>query len=534
MSLHQEIFGATDGARADEAEPDVGDRRPDRRPGRHVGRRGVPVLALLAVIVVLGGVMRFVGVLRAYDIYTDEFIYRDEGLSVLAGHMPPLEPGGSPFLVHPPGLFLIEAPWLWVFGTPGSPFHQIASLRVLQGFLALGTIVLLYLLVRRLAGRVPGLVAAGLFAADPYVLRQNGRILQETAVLLLALGGYLCVLALIRRRGSPRSWWILVGAGLLLGCSVLTKDLAVAVTVAPLLVMLALGWGAERRDLAAVLGISAVPYAIYAVWVTAAGYGGLLWQFKVSGIERMIGLDVYTGYNVAGAPSVASTLRAQLLDYGVSYALVVVGVLGAVYLLWRPRGDGERFMALTALGGAALVGYGTLFSTIEEHFLYYVAVPGIVTAVVAVTRLVRERPASGGARRVAVLVVAAVLVLVAAVDTAAWVRTRTVPDTGQEQAVAWLDAHVPDGTTVAVVADQTQEALEGTGISAVVVDDPRALAERDVTYLVVLGKLVEQRYSDLTPAELDWVEARSTPVFRVESRSYDTVTILRSTAPAQW
>lgn len=150
------------------------------------------------------------------------------------------------------------------------------------------------------------------------------------------------------------------------------------------------------------------------------------------------------------------------------------------------------------------------------------------------TRLVRERPASGGARRVAVLVVAAVLVLVAAVDTAAWVRTRTVPDTGQEQAVAWLDAHVPDGTTVAVVADQTQEALEGTGISAVVVDDPRALAERDVTYLVVLGKLVEQRYSDLTPAELDWVEARSTPVFRVESRSYDTVTILRSTAPAQW
>ncbi len=502
--------------------------------GRHRERSRVPRALTLPGIVLLAGVLRLVGVLSAYDIYTDEFIYRDEGFSVLRGHVPPLEPDGAPFLVHPPGLFLLEARWMQLVGIPADPFEQIESLRVMQAVLALVSLVLLFLLVRRAAGRTPALVAAGLFAADPYILRQNGRILQETAVLLFVLGGYLCLLALVRARGTPHPRAAVWGAGLLFGFAVVTKDIAVALTVLPLAVLLAAGWGPPRRRVAAVLAILPLPYLGYAAWTWGQGLGAELWAFKLSGVERMVGLDVYTGYNVEGAPSVTTTFLAQFLDYGVSFALIGAGCLGAAYLLLRPGHEVDRVLAVVTLSAAAVVGYATVFSTIEEHFLYFVAVPGTATAVVAGHRVLHLDRWPRAARRRLTGLVVAVLVVVAGLDAAAWVHTRTVPDTGQEQAVAWLEDNAPSGSVVAAVADQTEEALVGSGLRPVPVDDPNVLASQNVRYLVVLTKLVNQGYVGTSPADVRWFRARGREVFSVPSRSYDEVVILETTSPAAW
>lgn len=60
------------------------------------------------------------------------------------------------------------------------------------------------------------------------------------------------------------------------------------------------------------------------------------------------------------------------------------------------------------------------------------------------------------------------------------------------------------------------------------------MAAQHVTYLVILKKLVDQGYTDTTPADLRWYRARSTTGFSTSSRSYDRVTVLRTTNVNAW
>jgi len=418
-------------------------------------------------------------------------------------------------------------------GQHGDQFQRIESMRVLQAVLGVISTILVYALVRQLAGRWPALVAAALFSADPYVLRQNGRILQETAALLFVLAGYVCLLAVARApaRRSPASVW---GVGLMFGLAVLTKDMSAGVTVLPILVLVVTGWGPARRILATALVISAVPYGLYALWTWQQGLGGELWEAKTSGLQRIIGIDVYTGYNVQGL-SVTATIMSQLLDYGLSFAVFGIGVLGGALLLMRPRHDADRIVGLFTIAAAGIVAYAALFSTIEEHFLYFVAVPGLASAVIAVTRLLDLGARSPRHRRPMIVAVVAAMLLVVGLDAAAWVRTRTVPDNAQQEAVSWLEHHAPKGATVAVVAEQTQEALQGTGLNAVILDEsPEVMVAQDVTYLVVMKKLVDQGYTETSPATMNWYRARSTTAFSARSRSYGEVTVLRTTDVDAW
>lgn len=491
-------------------------------------------LGLLAVVVV-AAVLRLFNRLTSYDVYVDELIYRDVGRSLGQGNLPPLDTDGQPFLVHPPGLFMLQAGWEAVFRPAGDPFQQVASLRLLQTALAVLSVVLLFVLVRRASGSpAAGLVAAGLFAADPYVIRQNARILQETAVMAFVLAGYVVLVA--GTRGSQRRPLLpAASAGLLFGLAVLTKDMAVAVTVVPLLVLLATGWGPPRRHVAVSLAATAVPYGLYLGWLGVRGMADEYWDAKLSLVQRIVGLDVYTGYNANGL-SVADTFAAQALNYGVSFALMGAGVCGAVFLLAWPRHPSDRVLAVFSLSGAAMVVYGTLFSTIEEHFFYFVAVPAIATASLGVMRVLQSRWFTSDLRRQRVVgsAIAGVLALVLAMDALAWSRTRFEPDDAHQEAVEWLRSHVPPGEGVAYVAVQTEMALEGTGIRAFPLDDPDRMAASNVTYLVVLEKLVNQGYADATPADVRWYAERGTTVFRDRGRSYDTVTVLRTKDPTVW
>ena len=183
-----------------------------------------------------------------------------------------------------------------------------------------------------------------------------------------------------------------------------------------------------------------------------------------------------------------------------------------------------------------MVVYGTLFSTIEEHFFYFVAVPAIATASLGVMRVLQSRWFTSDLRRQRVVgsAIAGVLALVLAMDALAWSRTRFEPDDAHQEAVEWLRSHVPPGEGVAYVAVQTEMALEGTGIRAFPLDAPDRMAASNVTYLVVLEKLVNQGYADATPADVRWYAERGTTVFRDRGRSYDTVTVLRTKDPTVW
>ena len=139
----------------------------------------------------------------------------------------------------------------------------------------LATVVLIYLTVRMLAGRLAGLVAAAVFATTPVVVVLARFDDPDTLLtLLLTAAAYLTVRA---RRSGQRRW--LVGLGLVLGLAFLTKWL-IAFVVVPALAATLLrpairsragraGWsgrGSGWRTAALVGGVTAV---VGLSWVAA-------------------------------------------------------------------------------------------------------------------------------------------------------------------------------------------------------------------------------------------------------------------------
>ena len=138
----------------------------------------------------------------------------------------------------------------------------------------------------------------------------------------MALCGFFVLVSLMMRRPASTSMFLMFFGGLLLGYSVLTKDVFVLLTVAP--VVLAVVW---RRTLAvrqasAVLIGAAVPYAGYLVVLhTNTLFPDWLWA-KTNGVRRFLGFDQTTGFNAEGSPSLVSRLIDQAGTFGTSYILL--------------------------------------------------------------------------------------------------------------------------------------------------------------------------------------------------------------------
>ena len=140
---------------------------------------------------------------RSFDLFGDEVIYTDLGRSVISGRVPPVRRG--PFFLHGPALLLPRGG----LGTarrpagrrdgadrPDARAERAAGRGHRGGPGAAGGPG------RSLAG---GRWSAGLlFALDPFCIRQNDRVLLETAMMLWVLLGYLVFTPLIGRLPSRR------------------------------------------------------------------------------------------------------------------------------------------------------------------------------------------------------------------------------------------------------------------------------------------------------------------------------------------
>src|ERR1700761_5909681 len=176
----------------------------------------------------------------AFDLYGDEILYSDIGRSVVNGGFPQF---GGLFFLHGPAFFYLEAGWQRLLGSPSSAMGWVYEMRALNAVLAAGTAAALVLLAAR-AGSLRAAAAVGLlFTLDPFCIRQNDRVLLETSLMLWVTLGYLVFTGLIRRERSPRDGLRAVGAGLLFGVAVLTKDEGALLTVLPLLACIILKWG---------------------------------------------------------------------------------------------------------------------------------------------------------------------------------------------------------------------------------------------------------------------------------------------------
>jgi hypothetical protein len=179
-------------------------------------RHGGAVLVLLGLLLLVGLGLRLIGVLDPIDSsYEGADAARYERIAALLYTDQRFAVPGS------------DAPYDW---SPGAPLFyagvyyltggvHVGLARLAVALVGLVTIVLAYLLGRRLNGPATGLVAALLAATYPAFVFNTGRLLSEPLAQALVPGAALAFLWAAERR-SVRAW---LAPGLLIGCAALVR-----------------------------------------------------------------------------------------------------------------------------------------------------------------------------------------------------------------------------------------------------------------------------------------------------------------------
>lgn len=338
-------------------------------------------------------------VLRLYDLAgVPSGIHGDEtgealvALSILEGKGP--NPFGTAFFGDRALAFYLEAPFLAIFG------RTVTAMRLFSAVAGVATLPAFYLLIRRLFGVRPALIAVALLAGSAVHVNYSRLGLNVNQIPLLTCLSLYCL-----RRGqeSRRAFWWLA-SGILGGLAAYFAfgGVLVAATIALYLVYLLVtrhsDWrtwitGAACSGLGGAMALIPIlpvqmvgqndPYAEHAMsrlifnkweWVasthqTSTWGGVLLGQLKANLLYFFTGHDFGPFYVFAGAPMLAAVLG-PLVALGLAlmllrvrddrYAMLAlwfwtVVLVGGVLTINSPQSHRLLPAALAALAGVALV-----------------------------------------------------------------------------------------------------------------------------------------------------------------------------------
>jgi len=476
-------------------------------------------VATLAIRIALHG--------AAFDLFGDEVIYADLGRSVITGGFPRFF--GVVFFLHGPAFFYLESGWSWLAGKPPGLVTWIYEMRMLNAMLAGATAVVLVQLTARISSLRAGLLAGALFALDPFCIRQNDRVLLETPMMLWVLLGYLVLISFI---GRPPPAWAkarAIGAGLLFGIAVLTKDEAALITILPLAAAAVLRLCPRRSLIALTIGATLLPYAVYVSVVAANGYIAGWWSAKTSGIERLLGVIQTTGFHRSG--SLTSRLVAEGGNFWTTYALLALSV-PAAWLILRRGGPVARMLGLLYCAAGLTLAYAVTLGTLEEQELYLLVVPGFVMISAGYTlryKASHARPRSAARALIAAktMAIMATLAVVFGLNVKTGVQWLRQPDDGFAYLLPYLAANVPPGTAVDIPAaslplsqsDGGRYELEGqyrTGLWT----SQSSLRKDHVRYILVEWGPIDEGLSYLDPAQVRALTGHARLLFSYTGRSY--------------
>ncbi len=348
-------------------------------------------------------------------------------------------------------------------------------------------------------------------------------------MMLWVLLGYLVLVSLIRHPTPAWAKTRAVGAGLLFGIAVLTKDEAALLTVLPLAAAAVLRWGPPRWLIALTVGATALPYAVYVSLVAASHYFPGWWSAKTSGIERLLGVIQTTGFHRSG--SLSSRLIAEGGNFWTTYALLALSV-PAAWLVLRRGGPVARMMGLLYCAAGVTLAYAVALGTLEEQELYLLVVPSLIMISVGFT--LRHQPSHGRSRSAAraftvakVTAILATLAVVFGLNVKTGLQWLRQPDDGYARLLPYLAANVPPGTAVDIPAaslplsqsDGGRYELEGqyqTGLWTT----QSSLRKDHVRYILVEWGPINEGLSYLDPAQVQALTAHARLLFSYTGRSY--------------
>jgi dolichyl-phosphate-mannose-protein mannosyltransferase len=493
-----------------------------------------PWILVFAAVFIATPVTRLYNLDRSYEVFVDEVSYLHIGQNVATKLRVDLY--GAPFLLHPPAYFLLEGIWLRLFPTHGDLLHQVYALRYLNVVLAMVTVVALYFAARAVAGNGAGLIAAILFALDPYAVRTNSRILLETAAMMWVLLGLAVILpAIVQPQRATRTR--LATAALAFGLGILTKDVTVFVSIVPLLICAIVGWGLPRRTSLLVAAGGAVPYLLYTGVLGAVGLFPSFLHEKLLGGSRLLGLVQVTGYHKAGSISFEQALLQQLPTLGSTYVMLIGGWVFATAFLILARGtrqqNANRFVGAFLVSVGALSVYAVLVGTLEDQMFYFPLVLDILGVALAVTQLpewLRSRDDHAQTNPgLAPAIAAGCLALILVFSGFAWVRTHTTPDDGYARMIRWARVQRPG--SVFSTTNEVQAFLLSDHFRSGVWATPQEVCANDVSFVVVSDKLQSNGFTRASRTFLVWLKANATVAYSTETPSLGRLVVYKFARP---
>ena len=476
---------------------------------------GAPLASLVFVVVF---VLRYVHLQQSWDIFTDEITYSSIAESVAQHHT--VDFFGVPFLLHPPLVFLEQALFIDAFHVSGSIFAVVFALRTVNVLFAAGSAVFMLRIGTRLGGTAAGLVAASLFAIDPFLIRFDSRVFLEPSALFWVLAGYAALFNALERKGRSRLAYAII-AGLAMGLGVLSNEMAIPLIVIPLGVCLVFGFPYPRRAILATVVSFGLLLAAFLLAVAAAGQFHNLISQQANGLLRLVGARQETGFNKSGAPSFISRVLVHLGGFGAVYAVLGLASVPTLYFLIRGTRS-LRLLSLMQLSAYTVISYQILFGTLEEQMFYYVDLPAVLIISLGFVRLMQTRPRSGRVWAMSVVSMLVVATLVT-VDAITWIEIHTKPDTALVSAITWLDSNVGSGTRVAPLIDTSQ--LLVNNYQVFLTETPKQIRKDQPAYVITSSLQATQGYGFATPSLLRWLRANAYPVFVRKGRTYGTVIV---------
>ncbi|MDH6574470.1 glycosyltransferase [Kitasatospora sp. MAP5-34] len=501
-------------------------RRPRPAAASKSPTRKLRWAATFGALFALALVLRLAFIDRSYDVFVDELYYTTISRNLAAGQGLTFQ--GQFFALHPPALFAVLAGALRVGGGRHADLLQsVFALRPVIAVTGSVTVVAVTALLRRIV-RAPIALAAGLLlAVDPFLNLFDSRVMLEAQANAAAVLG---LLVLAHTATTPRGRTAVgSGAGLLFALAVTTKEPYALVTFVPVLLLACSARGPLRRMRLTAAALTAAGYGVYVVVASATGNWAPLWAQQTDGIARALGAKQITGFNSHdGQVSFTDRLIADLGQFGVPYLLIALGTAATVWLLWcrarRPWlfADAPGRSVVTAWAACTLgyLLYAVAVGTLEEQMFYPLVVSS--TAALALTAdLALPAPlrgpaavraggsrAGGGRRPVCAAVVVALLTAAAlVVDGGVWARVHSRHDDAYWRTVAWTDARLPGGSTVAATDETPPFLIRGaqSGTWRTV----RDLEDHHVDYVVLSTELVAQGYARISPGLLATLERRA-------------------------
>lgn len=312
-----------------------------------------------------------------------------------------LEPGARVAIDKPP-----FALWLQVASTKLLGFDRV-SLQLPIVLAGVGAVVLLYDLVRRLAGPACGLAAALVLATAPIaVLTDRSDTMDSIMSALLVLSAWLIV-----RAAETERTWLLWAAGVTAGLAFEVKLGEALIAVPALAVLAVLAWPGPRRQLlvtGAAFVLTALAWLVAMSLLPAAGRpyalgstNGSEWNIVVgyNGVGRL------SGVKSAVAPHVGATLSrpgaVRLLDaknqLGARLGVTVLtalafGLLALASAEWRALRHNRTAVAAVAALAVWLFCGLVVFSAMQHlhtRYLVQLAPPAAAAVGVGVVALAR-------------------------------------------------------------------------------------------------------------------------------------------------